>query len=227
MATLIQLREAVRRQTETTSAELPDVTINGYLRQAFNRTINQINRWPSYEQIWALTLPAGETRIPLPTDLNRKAVNSLINTSANWPYRMQMVDQETAEDLYLGQVVMLPNYTEYSIWGNYLYVWPLIERIDDWEFTLRGYREPVDWIAQGDAAVVDADERLHWPLANYAIALAYAQQEDEVLEDTYMKRWQADISAAISGIMEPVHDLPLTFGGGKRTPYNGLRAWWP
>ena len=44
---------------------------------------------------------------------------------------------------------------------------------------------------QGASAEPDCDVRLHQLLAHYAIALCYAQQEDEVLEDVYMKRWQA------------------------------------
>ena len=50
---------------------------------------------------------------------------------------------------------------------------------------------PTDWIAGGAGAEPDCDIRLHQLLAHYAIALCYAQQEDEVLEDVYMKRWQA------------------------------------
>ena len=79
---------------------------------------------------------------------------------------------------------------------------------------IRGYRYPTDWIAGGAGAVPDCDARLHMLLAHYAIALAYAQQEDEVLEDVYMKRWQAGFAAARNAIVNPRHHRPLVFNGG-------------
>ena len=191
-----------------------------FIREAFNRTINRVNRWPFYETQWTLTLAAGEASLTIPAGVNRKGIVSLVNTSAVWPYRLQMVDLETAEDLYLRPVAPTTDFAEFSIWGDTIYLSPP-DRIseDEREFVLRGYRLPNDWVADGDSAVVDADDRLHWPLAHYAVALAYAQQEDETLENQYMQRWQMDVDQAINVIMEPVHDTPLTMGGGKR-------SWW-
>lgn len=212
MATLAQLREYVRRQTETTDSELPNETIDAFLREGFNRTINRVNRWPFYESRWVLTVPADAASLPLPADVNTGAITSLHNLNA----RLQMITQEAAQDLYLPAVVPNLAWYEFSIWGRELFLWPKTVPTVDTELVLLGYRLPRDWVSQGDAAEVDADARLHWPLAHYAIALAYAQQEDEVLETTYMTRWQNDVDVAISSIMEPAHDTPLTMGGGKR-----------
>ena len=66
----------------------------------------------------------------------------------------------------------------------------------------------------GASAEVDADPRLHKLLVHYAIALCYAQQEDEVLEDVYMKRWQASFGAAHNAICAPRHHRPLILNGG-------------
>jgi hypothetical protein len=93
-------------------------------------------------------------------------------------------------------------------------------------FTLRGYRKATNWIAQGADAQPDCDTRLHAPLIHYAVALAYAQQEDEVLENVYMARWQQDVNQIAASIMEPRHQRPLVMAGGATTRI-GHRPGWP
>ena len=218
MATLTDLRNYVRSQTETTERELGDVTIDPFIREAFDRTVNRVNKWPFYETQWVLHLPAGGVSLDIPSDVNQKAIASLINQSSS-PYRMQMVDQELAEDLYIGSIApgrSMLDFVEFSIWGNKINLSPLTPLGEDRNFLLRGWRMPrYTWMAN-PAEEIDIHERLQMPLAHYAIALAYVQQEDEQLEDRYMTRYQIDVDTAINSIMEPVHDLPLTMGGGKR-----------
>ena len=101
MTTLGDLRTLVRTQTETTGSELPNATIDWYLRQAFDRTIAAENTWPSYETWWNLTLPAGSQSIPIPSDCNRASINSLVDSNDDYPdFRLNMIDHEMAEDCY-------------------------------------------------------------------------------------------------------------------------------
>lgn len=215
MATLSDLRDYVRVQTETTVAELPSSTIDSYLREAFNRTISQETRWPFYEEVWTLTQEVGSTALSVPSTMNRMAIVSLIDDQ-NQGFRLTQVDYETAEDFY--RDALNPgssSLAHYSVWGDYIYLWPVQTFTTEYTYTVRGYRNPTDWIGSGPGTEVDADERLHYPLAQYAVALAYAQQEDEVLEDRYMTRWQNDVNAARRAIMEPARNAPLRMGGGR------------
>tara|TARA_R110002126_G_scaffold36734_3_gene111471 strand:- start:17205 stop:17627 length:423 start_codon:yes stop_codon:yes gene_type:complete len=127
-----------------------------------------------------------------------------------------MIDHETAEDTYGWGNLSTAYPFEYSLWGGEIYLWPRPNYAADRSYTLRGHRYPTDWISGGENSEVDADPRLHYPLANYAVALAYAQQEDQALEDDYMKRWQMDVVAATQAIMEPSRQQPMSFGGGRR-----------
>lgn len=226
MASLGELRALVRTQTETTSGELPDSTIDWYIRQAFDRTVSMENAWPFYENVWTLVTspgPEGEqTRIEIPLDCNRASINSLADYGSG--RRLNMVDHETAEDLYLNSFTTSQSATEYSIWNGNLWLWPQAKWTAPKSYVLRGHRFPVDWVAQGDSAEVDADPRLHYPLAHYAIALAYAQQESSELEELYMGRWQRDTIAARGAIMEPSRQQPLGFGGGKRRFLRGRQV---
>ena len=80
------------------------------------------------------------------------------------------------------------------------------------DVALRGYRKPV-W-DNGASTIPDLDERLHATLAYFAIALAYAAQEDEILEGVNMARWDRDLKNQIRVMMEPIHNRPLVLHGG-------------
>jgi hypothetical protein len=207
VATLTDLQDYVRTQTETTSAELPNSTINTYLQEAFNRTIAAETMWPFFETIWTITQTAGQTYMSKPTDLD--VISSLIDTD-NYDYRLTMIDYDLAEDEYFRSMSTGSYPVEYSIWGELIYLWPQTEFADDRAYRMRGYRTPTDWI--GTSSPPDCDTRLHLPLCHYAIALAYAQQEAEGLEDQSMKRWQADVELARQAIMEPNPHRPLIMG---------------
>jgi hypothetical protein len=223
MSTLADLRTYVRTQTETTSAELPDSTIDNYLQEAFNRTIAAESQWPFLETSWTVTQAAGNSYAPKPSDLG--FVSSMVDTD-NYAYRMTMIDYDTAEDEYFRVSTTGGYAVEFSLWGDNIYFWPQVTFDSDRDYSLRGYRQPIDWLAVGDTEAPDCDERLHRPLAHYAIALAYAQQEDETLETTYMARWQADVEMARKIIMEPNSHRPLVMGP-RRYPGIGRNRFRP
>jgi hypothetical protein len=64
-----------------------------------------------------------------------------------------------------------------------------------------GFRGGADWIALGASSECDADRRLHIPICWYAASLGYAQQEDEVLESTYLNRYRESATMARDTIM--------------------------
>lgn len=206
---LQQLREAIRTQLDMDEEELPNALLDGYLQEGYTRTIAMENRWPFFETVWQVG-SIGDTSVAIPTDCNASQIITLIDrTTGN---RLMQVANELAEDNFLGgATISQPIY--YTIWGDQITLWPHYSGAPR-DFVLRGYRLEKNWIADGAGAEVDADARLHQLLVHYAIALAYAQQEDEVLEDTYMKRWQSSYLAAHNAICAPRHHRPLIMNGG-------------
>jgi len=209
MTTIAELRAKVRSQTEQTSGELADATIDSYLQEAFNRTIAAETQWPFYEETWTLTQTAGDAFATLPTDVEE--IMSVVDTDNN-RYRLRMLDHETAEDDFSGPTPTGGYAMEYSVWKDVVYFWPAVTFAADRDYQLRGYRQPTDWLAGPSTTEPDCDSRLHLPLAHYAIALSYAKQEDETLEATYMDRWQRDVEIIRKTIMDPGHHRPLVFG---------------
>jgi hypothetical protein len=84
---------------------------------------------------------------------------------------------------------------------------------DTYDLLLRGHRQPV-W-DNAASTIPDLDPRLHIVLAYYALALAYAKEEDEVMEGIYMARGQRDTAQAAKMIMEPNHSRPFVMHGGS------------
>lgn len=209
MTTLGELRTYVRVQTETTASELPDATIDRFLREGFNRTIAAETTWPFYEENWVVTQTAGNAYATLPTDVG---IILALKDPSNQNFRLNMLSYEEAEDQYFrGEVSGTAS--EFSIWKSIIYFWPSVTFDTDREYQLRGYRTPADWLTGATTSTEpDADSRLHLPLAHYAIALAYAQQEDLELEQQYMRRWQSDVEMARKAIMDPRHQRPVIMG---------------
>jgi hypothetical protein len=215
LATLTELRDYVRTQTDTNTDEIPNATIDNYLHEAFDRTINAEAQWPFFEQTWTGTQIAGNNYFAMPSDCEE--LTSVVDTDNN-AYRMTQIDLNEAEDQYFRVTVSSGYASEYAIWQDIAYLFPRVTFDADRSYALRGYRQPTDWLA-GSPAVTepDCDERLHRPLCHYAVALAYAQQEDEVLEATYMARWQRDVEIARKIIMGPSHQRPLVMGPHRTT----------
>lgn len=214
MSTIADLRLIVRRQTEQTSAELTDATIDTYLQEAFNRTIAAETQWPFYEETWTLTQQIGDSTVDLPASggvQECSEILSLVDTD-NDNFRLTMIDYETAEDEWFGNYNTSGYAVEYSLWKNTIYLWPAVTFTATRSYRLRGYRYPTDWLAGASTTEPDCDSRLHLPLAHYAIALSYAKQEAPELERLYMERWQRDVEIARQAIMDPGHQRPLMMG---------------
>jgi hypothetical protein len=221
------LRTYVWRQTDTNSIDLPEATIDSYIEEAFNRTIAAENQWPFYEQQWSVIVPANALTVPTPSDLNRTSLMSVM-TVANG-FRLEQITQEEAETRFgPGTRWTIPSPRWYSLWGDSLALWPPITSSEPRELRLRGYRQPISAV-HPVTGEIDADPRLHRPLAHYAIALAYAQQEDETLEGTYMERWQRDVEMARQAIMDAPRHQPLVMHGNfpRRTGAFGAMPSWP
>jgi hypothetical protein len=207
------IRTFIRNHMEVDDEELPDVLLDIYLQEGFDRTMAADNRWPRYETTWPLSKVIGSTRIALPPDLNIPSIMSVM--SVNNGYRLAIINHENAEQSFppvQATTTGVPMYA--SVWENSIYLWPGVGVDSTHDVLVRGYRQPVWTIGASD--IPDLDVRLHVTLAYYAIALAYAAQEDEILEGVYMARWDRDLKNQMRTMMEPIHNRPLVMHGGGR-----------
>ena len=211
MTTLTELYARVRAQTETESSELSDARVNDFLEEAFNRTIAAEVQWPFYESSWTLTQAIGDTTLAISSEVSQPGIVSLYDLTDN--RRINMIDHGTAEDWYSGvSGALVGRPVHYSLWEGVIQLWPAYEFAAERDYLLRGFRNPVAWSTIGPGDEPDCDSRLHLALSHYAISLAYAQQEDETLESSYMMRWQRDVEMARQNIMQPTQHRPVQMG---------------
>jgi hypothetical protein len=204
------MRAYVRNHLEVDDEELPDVLLNPYLQDAFERTMARNNRWPRNEYVWNVSKVAGNNVATLPPDVLIPSIISVIHGGLQ---RLTYMSHENAEDLFATNTAVTTGTPVYwSTWGRDLYLWPNPGLDVSYDFTVRGYRQPV-W-NNAASAIPDLDERLHPAVAYYAMGLAYAAQEDEILEGVYMARWDRDISAFMGAILDPPRHRPLVLNGG-------------
>ena len=204
---------------EVDEEELPDVLLNVYLQEAFDRTMAADNRWPRYEKTWELSKTADSASIALPADLNVPSITSVMAVDDG--YQLTIINHGNAEQAFTPVTSTGTGTPVYvSVWAGALYLWPQVDSASTFDIRLRGYRQPV-W--DNTASVIpDLDERLHATLAYFAIALAYAAQEDEILEGVYMARWDRDLKNQMRTLLEPPHNRPLVLHGGA--PIGGVPA---
>jgi hypothetical protein len=207
---LTELQQYVWAQTDTTSVDLPGNTIAAYLEEAFIRTMSAENRWPFYEQGWELTQEPGTAWIDMPVDMNAPSIMSVMAVDGGG--KLTQINQEEAESRFSGSPSSGGPVGYYSVWANRLWLWPLSHNAQPMTYIVRGSRTPLTTFDPATGQV-DADPRLHRALAHYAIALAYAQQEDDVLEARYMDRWERDVSIVRQAIMDPTGNRPLVMHG--------------
>jgi hypothetical protein len=212
---LQDLRNYIRMQLDMDDEELPNAMLDSYIAEGYTRMMSMENRWPSFESRWTAYKTAGTPDVPLSPDCDPAGIFSVIDGDNGM--RLVQVANEQAEDNFT-QIATTTTPVYYTLWGGVLRLWPDPDAAR--EIRIRGYRYPSNWMLGGAGAEVDADSRLHILLAHYAIALSYAQQEDEVLEDVYMKRFQAGFMAARNAICNPRHNRPMIYAGGL--PLGGL-----
>jgi hypothetical protein len=206
------LREFTRAQMDVDDRDLPDRVLNVYLQEAFDRTMLVTNMWPRNETIWLLSKVNSADTVTLPADLNLPTILSV--STAHDGYQLVQVNQEAAEANY-GTNAAAGRPAYFSVWGTELYLWPPVTRETTYDLVLRGYRQP-NW-DNAASSIPDMDARLHIPLCYYALALAYAKEEDEVMEGIYLARWTRDVQQAAKMIMEPKHNRPFVMHGGAPT----------
>ena len=206
------LRDYIRVQLDMDEEELPNALLDSYLYEGYLRTLSMERRWPFFESYFEVAKVPGADSVALPIECDETQILSLTKLPDN--HRLIQIGSEMGDDRFVGLNASSNSPVYFSIWGNAISLWPRPYVDTTINFRIRGYRKPTDWIAQGASGEVDADPRLHILLAHYAIGLCYAQQEDEVLEDVYMKRWQASFAAARGAICAPRHHRPLILNGG-------------
>lgn len=212
---LSELRTAVRDQLQLDESELPNTTVDFFLRAAFDLSVQAERNWPSFEKQWDLATVAGSRTVTLDDDF--RAPRAVFHAEVG---RLNQLDHEFAlENFHSLENEGLPDW--FSIFGGVLYLWPNVESAAS-TLTVIGWRAPTAFPTAA-GGTPDCDERMHIALVWYACSLAKSQEEDEVLAAEYQKRWQETLAAARADIMRPDDRLRALSGGARAARANLVR----
>jgi hypothetical protein len=209
---LNDIRVFTRLQLDVDEEELANELIDVYVRDGYDRIINMETRWPFFEKRWEVTALNGIALVP--TDA--REIESVVTSDG----RLERIDQLHVERMY----PVNPTGSRAQFWSQLASVITLHPAPSgDVVVSMRGYREPIDWVSLGAGADVDADIRLHLPIVWYVCSLAYAQQEDEVLEQTYANRFHEGATIAHASIMTAWSGEPKILNGMRAPQYAPVR----
>lgn len=198
-----QLRDLVRNQLDLDEEELPNATLDPWLEDAFERTLDMEDRWPFFEYDWTFDTIDGQIAYPKadiaasdPNHYEIEQITTLLDITDNTPVELSELAHARAQREFDvgGTTSGVPAY--FSQWANGIHIWPAPNLRN---LRISGYRRPL-W-ADGDAVEPDCDNRLHIPLFYFACAIAYDQQEDEVMSAEYMGHWRDAMARAQKKIM--------------------------
>lgn len=198
---LQQMRDLVRTQLDLDDTDLPDILLDAFIQQGYDLAVGLENRWPFFQMQWPVTADVTGI-IAMPPDVGHVEMVAtpdgrvLMRQPVRWAYQM-VGPATTGVPLYWtdspSQIIVSPK--------------PLAGTA----YTLLGFRKGADWIGGGASTECDCDRRLHIPICWYACSLGYAQQEDEVLEATYLNRYHETVGEARQAIMRPWPGQPRQF----------------
>jgi hypothetical protein len=215
------LRSTVRDITDLDTEDLPDSLLNLYLRDGYYRILDLEKRWVFLEKSFTFNTVA-EQRAYTISAFTADPMSQIVSVidESGIGLSLDMVPFDMAETTYVGAYDTSGDPLFYAIWEGKIHLFPKPNNVRT--LKVRGYREPEDWITEGDA--VDASANLHFALVYYACSRIYQRLEDTVMAAEYKKSFDEAVVLATKNISKPSSHAHMVLSAGqtKRRPtFNG------
>src|SRR5262245_6608483 len=92
------LRDYVRNHLDVDEEELPNLLLNVYLQDGFEKTASFDNRWPRKEKTWAASKVIDAETVTMPSDLLLSSITNVVDISTN--LRLTYISHENAYNVY-------------------------------------------------------------------------------------------------------------------------------
>jgi hypothetical protein len=209
--TLQQIRQYIWDHLDLDSTELPTNLLDTWAREASVKITNARTRWPFFEQDWELTTVAGQRDYPFsaitPTP-------DQITSVMGYQRRLAWIGRDEAERRYLPSQTGNGIPVLFSTWNAKLRLYPYPTAGET--LSLRGYRQPIDWVSQGAGAVPDFPDDFHDLIRQYVLSMSYAHQEDTQLAQMYRGFYTEELARLVKMYGDVPQAYPLVIGSGPR-----------
>lgn len=210
--TLQQIRDYVRLHLDLEIEDLPDQVLDFFIREGTRRIERAEPRWPFYEQSYQLTQLTGVESILKSTvgaDLDQ--ITAIVHNDPLKHVPLVWVGFDAFQELRSQRAAQgRPRF--FAEQAGLLFFFPTPDI--DYDFTVFGYRKPLDWVADGAGGVPDMPDELHNTIAVWAVSKAYAQQEDPELASLYERQFADELNEFRRRLVITPHNQPLVLNGG-------------
>ena len=211
--TLDGIRNGVRTIMDLDTTEMPNATVDLFIKEAWKNIENSEIRWPFFEAEWSLATVASTYKYTLTTIKGVTANTPRTITEIYASNRMlEYLPHDEARRRYM------PNITSntgtpywWSAFNSTIYLWPVPTAVETLVYV--GYRKGNDWFT-GGTDVPDCPDNLHNAIFLWTVAQAYAQQEDYESAGYYNNKAVREADLATRQIMTTPADYTAIVVGG-------------
>ena len=218
--TLTQLRTQVRNMADLDEVDLPDVIIDQFAREGFQRIYSLERRWPYLQETYTFNTVVDQREYTISTIGDIREIISVVDSSTAGN-RLTLIDYNQAEDIWLGNTDVPSRPYFYSFWDKKIQFWAKPDAI--YPITVRAFRNPVyTWLTNTEETI-DLDEWFHALLPYFVLARVYQRQEDAQLSQMYLNSFEEGVALARRDLMKASSAQPVIMSAGRQYPT--MRRW--
>jgi hypothetical protein len=204
------IRNLVRTHLDLELEDLPDPLLDAFIREG-SRRIEQAERyWPFYQQSFPYSIAVAEASTPL-SAISPDITEIAAVTRSDGQHLRFLGPHEFEDRRFASQSGDVAFFTQ---WGTVVSWGPAPDAAVD--LIVRGYRRPLDWVAQGAGAEPDLPVELHNTVSLWAIHRAYAQQEDPELSQLHERLFADELNLYRRRFTQMNVTQPIVLGGNHQ-----------
>jgi hypothetical protein len=207
----------VRAVLDLDETDLSDAVIDVFAREGSNRVEQAAARWPLYEVDYTFTTIDAQSDY-LITDIGLGDLRT--------PERLRSLNHELVwigadvGDLGWPRTVVTASEPCYwRQWGETIRLYPTPNSAYD--IQVRGHRKARDWVSEGAGGEPDLPDELQNLVTVWALARAYAQQEDVELASFYMQNFLSELDVMKARFDGAPLAQPMVLNSGSPNRYAG------
>lgn len=213
--TAAEIRKFVRDSLDVETDDIPDSILNVWMNDAVTRIISYFDESPTFLQV--------EYSFVTSVEVQKYSLDSTVGLTD--PEPLQAIDEVRGPTWSLTprqhrqvresypRTAGSGNPLEFSIWGRDLYLWPK-PSVEE-TFHVLGVRKiDTDWATAG-TGVPDLPEEFHILIAHWALARAYAQQDDPEMANFYREEFAGTLTSIATRFVANTTALPMIMNGGS------------
>ena len=213
--TLTTLRTQVRNMADLDEVDLPDVIIDQFAREGFQRIFSLERRWPFLQATYSFNTVVDQREYTIANIGDIREIISVIDSSTSGA-RLTLIPYDNAEEIWLGNTDVPSRPYFYSFWNKKLQLWAKPDAI--YPMVVRAYRNPVyTWLTNTEE-IIDLDEWFHALLPYFVLARVYQRQEDAQLSQMYMNSFEEGVGLARRDLMKASSAQPVVMSAGRQYP---------